>query len=244
MQFTDAHCHLANLAQKYDAVAFIREAEQKGIQSFISNALSRKEIAWHQAHPIPSVKWHAGIHPSFDECDLDLEDMRNLLSAKEICAVGEIGLDRNNPELDWQRKIFLAQLQLAQEYSLPVVLHIVGHSQEAFELMREYPLKYLVHGYAGSLEAFRNFCRLDCCFTISSRLLKSDKQELLQEMLSYGRILFETDMTQYYVRDEKSNPLLELLDLVKQVSELSNITVNSLQEMQATTLQHFMPSFG
>ncbi|MDZ4120850.1 MAG: hypothetical protein U1C33_00415, partial [Candidatus Cloacimonadaceae bacterium] len=51
---------------------------------------------------------------------------------------------------------------------------------------------------------------------------------------SYGKIMFETDMTIYYVSDYDKNPLLKLIDLIERVSSVSGISISDLTSMQAS----------
>lgn len=59
-------------------------------------------------------------------------------------------MDRYGKDIERQKQLLSQQLELANQYQLPVVLHIVGYQQQAYELLKPYPLLYLVHGYAGS----------------------------------------------------------------------------------------------
>ncbi len=232
MTLIDAHCHLANLAEVMPLEPLLKEASDQGISYFLSSVLRKSEAQWHEAHHNPRIIYSAGIHPNFEECDLDLDYLTALAEQKKLWAIGEIGLDRNNPELAWQKDILIKQLDLAQHYKLPVVLHLVGLQSQAFSILKSYPLRYLVHGYAGSVEGFRELERLNSLFTISSRILKADKHDLLQAMLESGRYLFETDITQYYVKPGERNPLLRLLEAVQTCSKLSGINLNTLLETQ------------
>jgi TatD DNase family protein len=242
MRFIDAHCHLANLAEILPLTPLLDEAEQQGIFRFVSSALRKGEVSWYKANPDPRILFSAGIHPNFELCDLDLKTINDLCAEKSIWAIGEIGLDNGNPELAWQRMMFKSQLDLAGDYRLPVVLHIVGHQSEAYQTLKQYPLKYLVHGYAGSEEGFRQLSRLDTAFTISERVLAPDKLELLTAMLKHKRILFETDITQYYVHKGESNPLLRLLSVVAKCSELSGLSVDNLLAMQNASAKWLLPA--
>ncbi len=232
MNFYDAHCHLASLAEEFDVQSLIQDAANHGITGFVSSALTRKEIAWHKSNHNPAVLWQAGVHPNFPYCDITIRDIRKLAMNHDLNGIGEIGLDRNNPDVKNQIIIFEKQLRLAEEFGQLVVLHLVGHPQEALNLMRQYELTYFIHGYAGSVESFREFCKLGCYFTISSRLLKPDKHDLLMAMLDYGKVMFETDMTIYYVNDYVTNPLLKLIDLVERVSRISGISIAGLAILQ------------
>lgn len=232
MKYCDAHCHLANLADKMDLTLLIPEATEKGITAWLSSALRKCEVSLYSTLAHPAISFSAGIHPNFDECDLTLDDIIALCKSNSIWAIGEIGLDNNNPEYAVMLDLFTKQLDIAMDYRLPVVLHIVGHQQQAFEILKQYPLKYLVHGYAGSIEGYKLFARLNSYFTISHRILREDKSELLKAMLNDKRFLFETDITQYYVTEGESNPLLRLNAVIEEVASQSKLSIELLQHIQ------------
>jgi TatD DNase family protein len=236
MNLCDAHCHLANLAETMPLQALLDEAAEHNITHFLSAALSKSELKYQQQLATVSrskLLFSAGIHPNFEPCDLEYRDIEELCNNGLIWAIGEIGLDRGNPEYALMRETFIRQLDLALNHRLPVVLHIVGHQQEAFDILRSYPLKFLIHGYAGSIDAFRTFMRLDSYFTISERILKEDKHDLLKEILKSRRFLFETDITRYYVKEGEANPLLRLNAVVDQVAKLFKLDPLILIRIQA-----------
>lgn len=240
MTLCDAHCHLANLAAKRALQPLLDQAYAQGITHFLSNALSKSELEYYpQLLQVCKVKllYSAGIHPNFEPCDLEYSDIEELCQAGKIWAIGEIGLDKGNPELAVMKNTFIRQLDLALEYKLPVVLHLVGHQQEAFDILHNYPLRFLIHGYAGSIEAFRTLMRLDSYFTISERILRDDKRDLLKAMLKSHRFLFETDITQYYVKEGEVNPLLRLKALVEEVAARYQVDPELLIRIQASNYQ-------
>ncbi len=238
-KLVDAHCHLANLSQVLPLETPIQEAAEQNIGHYLSSALQRSELPWYDEHHKKfNILYSAGIHPAFDLCDLEFDDLVRLCEQGKIWAIGEIGLDRSNPDIATMKALFIKQLDLAAEFGLPVVLHIVGHQQEAFEIMRKYPLKYLIHGYAGSLQAYRSFLSLDTWFTISNRILKEDKHDLLAGILAGGRYLFETDITQYYLKPNESNPLLRLINVIEQTSHLTGLDLNLLHRIQWENYQN------
>lgn len=230
MTLTDGHCHLANLNSLLPLEPLMAEATQHGISRWLSSALTRAEVRYYLDHL--QLRFSAGIHPNYPECDLDLSDVAALCSERKIWAVGEIGLDRNGPPIAKQEELLVKQLELASGNNLPVVLHIVGHQQRAYEILKTYPLRYLVHGYAGSIEGFRLLARLDSWFTVSERILRPDKQVLLREMVSHGRYLAETDITRHYVAPDESNPLLRLLYVVQRTCELAELSWEEFRAAQ------------
>lgn len=228
----DAHCHLANLSKIMPLPPLLEEAAQRQIQGWLSSALTREEIDFYLSNPNPHIQFSAGIHPSYDDCDLSMNDLIDLCEQQSIWAIGEIGLDRQGLPFKEQLRIFEEQLELANSYHLPVVLHIVGHQQEAYDILKKYPLRYLVHGYAGSVEAYHTLAQLNSHFTISDRILKQDKEKLLSAMLMDGRYLFETDITRHYVMPQEQNPLLRLNKLLQEVAERGGIPHKTLIQTQ------------
>ena len=83
-----------------------------------------------------------GVHPS-DSDELD-DDKFNWLKEKcsdpKVVAIGEIGLDYHwpDPSKDIQKKWFGAQLDLAREVNLPVVIHSRDAAQDTLEMLKEW----------------------------------------------------------------------------------------------------------
>ena len=237
MNLVDGHCHLASLNQILPVEGLLEEAKEAGITHYLSSALSREEIIFHRKNTLNGVLFSAGIHPHYAECDLELKDIEEVCAEHCVWAVGEIGLDRYGKDIERQKQLFSRQLELAKQYQLPVVLHIVGYQQQAYELLKHYPLKYLVHGYAGSLEGYRLLSRLDSYFTISERILRPDKHNLLREMVKDKRYLLETDITRDYVLPGEHNPLLRLLDVFEQIPNLGKVNA---EEVLGTQWENFI----
>jgi TatD DNase family protein len=228
----DAHCHLANLHTAIPVPPIVDQAVRCGITKFFTTALTRSEAALQYEWQDPRLILGAGIHPNFDECDLNLEDIRKLCKENLIDAVGEIGYDRKGADLDTQLNLLKAQLDIAAEFDLPVVLHLVGLPQPVIDLLIKFPLRYLVHGFAGKVTQYEQLTLLNTWFTISARILNKDKSDLLKVILEGKRYLFETDITRYYVFPGESNPLLRMNDLVAETSQLSRIPVQVLEQVQ------------
>ncbi len=240
----DGHCHLANLSLLLPLEPLLAEAGENGITRWLSSALTKAEVRHYLDHPRPEIHFSAGIHPNYDECDLELEDISALCRDQRIWAVGEIGLDRNGPLLANQETILSQQLELASVHHLPVVLHIVGHQQRAFEILKGFPLRYLVHGYAGSTEGFKLLDRLDSWFTISARILRPDKHALLQAILSGGRYLAETDITRHYVLKNEPNPLLRLLSVITKACQLGGVSWEDFMAVQSASQTALLESLN
>ncbi len=126
----DTHAHLdliSNDPEEQDAV--IARAHEAGVHTIIqvsvdtASNLKSGEIA--QRHH--SVFYTVGLHPH--EADRvsreDIQRIENQLDSPNVVAIGEIGLDyyRHYSDYENQRKLFDAQLIIAHECQLPVVIH-------------------------------------------------------------------------------------------------------------------------
>src|SRR5689334_12320367 len=129
----DTHCHLDAAEFDADRDAVVARARAAGVAQIVLPAVDRgnfervRELA--HAH---GLAYALGIHPLCTDRagDGDLPALRDALvrSADDprLVAVGEIGLDHFVAGLDRERQaaIFAAQLRLAAEFDLPVLLHV------------------------------------------------------------------------------------------------------------------------
>jgi TatD DNase family protein len=133
IMWIDTHCHLdaPEFAPDRDAVS--ARARDAGVRMLVIPAVEAAhfDAVRALAHRL-GLAYALGIHPLYTphaaEADLDrlaaaLHDHRD---DPRLVAVGEIGLDHAVPGLDaeLQRRFYLAQLQLAREAGLPVILHV------------------------------------------------------------------------------------------------------------------------
>jgi TatD DNase family protein len=129
----DSHCHLDAPEFDADCAAVAARARAAGVTRLVLPAVERaafdrvRELA--QAH---DGAYALGIHPLYTgrAQDADLDRLRQALAERRddprLVAVGEIGLDFFVPGFDAERQtaFYLAQLRLAREAGLPVILHV------------------------------------------------------------------------------------------------------------------------
>ena len=97
----------------------------------------------------------AGIHPECanEKSMEELSVIRALCGDKKVVAVGEIGLDYYyDVPKELQKEVFEAQLQLAEELSLPVVIHDREAHGDILELLKKNRPRGIVHCFSGSRE--------------------------------------------------------------------------------------------
>jgi TatD DNase family protein len=158
--FIDSHAHLADPAfdaDRAEVIARAREAGAAGIVC-IGESIAAAARARDIATAYPGFVWHtAGVHPhdaaEFDPAR-DPDAIRAEL-ARGAVAVGECGLDYHydHSPRDRQRAAFAAQLSVAHEHGVPVVVHTREAEDDTMAMVREagtQGVRGVLHCYTGS----------------------------------------------------------------------------------------------
>jgi TatD DNase family protein len=189
----DNHCHLEEIFRAGRLETELAEARQAGVSGWFSSALCREEMEWHLQQSITSMTWCAGIHPYYEKSsENDWDFLVELAGSGKIAAIGEIGLDKRNPKLDWQKNILLQQLELAREYDLPVIFHVVRSYYELYKLLKgNFPkVRGWLHGFNSSMEVFKTFNSFDLGYSMNARL---PEDKVVQAIIKRGLWQIETD---------------------------------------------------
>ncbi len=207
--FSDSHCHLRGVTK--DAM---KEAEEAGIELTLTAGIDveSSEEAVKTASRFGIVKGCVGIHPWYaDSYDPEnLEKLRGLARGEEVVAVSEIGLDfmgrmtrewvRTDEYIDpgIQREAFRAQLGLAKELGLPVLVHDRAPGQEVLETLDEEGTAEVgaaIHGFTKGPEYARRAVKLGVYLSIGRGLLREENKDLEEAIRQtpLDRLLTETD---------------------------------------------------
>lgn len=158
MQLIDSHCHLDDARFDPGRVAVLQRAKDAGVTSFIVPAVCRsgwpklQQLALDHSSILPAM----GLHPWFcnQHSDSDLTLLPQFLA--DAVAVGECGLDGSDLcrfDMQLQLHWFRAQLRLALEHDLPVIVHAYKAVDLVIREIRCYPgLRGVVHSFSGSLQ--------------------------------------------------------------------------------------------
>ena len=171
----DTHCHLDAPEFSNSLPNIISAAKEKNVQAILLPAVKAadcqhvRELASQYGHAIPGLVYTLGIHPLYTnqahEEDIALleEQITQSLSDPRFVGIGEIGLDYFVEGLDphKQEYFFHAQLDLAQQFNLPVILH-VRRSQDAIlkALRRRKISGGIAHAFNGSFQQAEQFIEL------------------------------------------------------------------------------------
>ncbi len=148
-RWTDDHCHLP--AEDWEAV--VADARAAGVERFIDVGVdvetSRAAIA--RASTTDGVWATAGVHPH--EAKDGIDGLAALLDDPACVAVGECGFDfhYDHSPRDAQRDVFAAQVALANERDLALVIHTREAWEETFEVLdaEGTPSRTVLHCFTG-----------------------------------------------------------------------------------------------
>lgn len=140
----DTHCHLNFNSFKEDLPEVLQKAREAGIGRIIVPAIdietSREVIAL--SRKFPEIFAAIGIHPNevdhFSPNDINI--LRIMAGEEKVVAIGEIGLDNYHKDVAIEEQVhaFKAQLHLAGELCLPVLIHNREADQEISECLTEW----------------------------------------------------------------------------------------------------------
>jgi len=175
-----------------------------------------------------------GIHPWYCEQhnDAHVQQLERLLP--HAVAVGECGLDftAGKPAEDIQQNFFQKQLELAQQFNLPLIIHSVKSANQVVIQLRSYPhLRGVIHGFSGSIQQANNFIRLGFYIGIGTRLLhqKGQKTNTLLCELPLELTLLESDAPDGLGKHQRNEPA-NLIDVAQALAHAKNIPLEFVQK--------------
>lgn len=196
--FCDTHCHLF---QEYyeDIDKIIDLAKENGVARMIvagCDGKSNKEVL--DLVGKNSIYGVLGIHPEeiHSSTLLDMGFIKENLGHSKIIGIGEIGLDYHydKENKEEQKKLFEAQLGLAEEYHLPVVVHSREATQDTIECLKKYRVKGVIHSFSGSLETAKIYIKMGFLLGINGVITfkNCNLKEVIKE-IDLHNIVLETD---------------------------------------------------
>lgn len=234
----DTHAHL--ISEFYDDIdILVEELKEKNMFKIINCAdcisTSKEVLDSYKKYDdflLPAI----GIHPQNIDSKDDINKLEELIKNNKIYAIGEIGLDYHyNDENKEEQKYFLnKQLDLAEKYNLPVLIHIRDCIQDCFDELKKRKLKGIIHCYSGSKEMAHEFIKLGYKLGIGGVLtFKNSKLFEVIESIDMKDIVLETDspfLTPEPYRGKKNKPS-NVYYVAKKIAEIKNITVEEVIEI-------------
>ncbi|MBT2338687.1 MULTISPECIES: TatD family hydrolase [Pseudomonas] len=172
MQLIDTHTHLDFPDFDADRPALLAASRASGVRQMVVLGVYRGnwQRVWDLVQSDPDLHAALGLHPVYldQHRPEDITHLRDWLTRlaghRQLCAVGEIGLDYYLETLDRERQqaLFEAQLQLAADFDLPALIHVRRSHAAVIATLKRLGTRRagIIHAFAGSLEEAREYIKL------------------------------------------------------------------------------------
>ena len=254
MTVIDSHCHLdfPDFAEELDAV--VARARAAGVERMvtISTRVARGPAYQALAERFPEVYFSIGTHPhqAAEEADTDVEAVRRYAAHPKCVAIGEAGLDYhyNYAPPDVAERVFRAQLALARELKLPLVIHARDADADVARILREEMaagrFTALLHCFTSSRGLAETGLELGLYISFSGVLTFKNSADLraIARDVPLDRVLVETDapyLAPVPHRGKRNEPSF-VVDTARMLAEAKSVGFDQIAAAtRANTLRVF-----
>lgn len=244
--YTDTHCHLDFAQYDEDREHVVKRAWDASIMLIINPGIdtSTSQEAINLAKQYPGkLKAAVGIHPNYgqDWTDSSISILREQAQTNFVVAIGEIGLDyyRTYTPINLQHIMFKAQLDLAKELSLPVIIHNRDSTEDLMKILidwhhelenTQHPLAArpgVLHSFSADIRTAQEAIAMNFFIGISGPVTfkNASEQKSIVAKIPLEHILLETDapfLTPHPFRGRRNEPAYIPL-IAAEIASLHNI---------------------
>lgn len=242
----DTHCHLD--VDAFDATRdqWVTKANQAGVNYMLVPSIGTiknwtKVTALKKRYgTLTALGLHPLYTPYFDHTDL--AQLEAWISREKPVAIGEIGLDNwpGSPDFAQQEKLFAAQLTIAKQHHLPVILHVRRAIDQALKQLRAIPvLGGIVHAFNGSMQQANQLMALNFKLGFGSSITynRAHRIRRLATALPDEAIVLETDAPDMLPAWTQQIPAA-LQDIKQYAAILAYLRGQPVEEVAARTTQN------
>ena len=239
MRLFDTHCHLDIEDFDHDRDQVIADALRNNVNRVLVPAIAKSNFSAVQTLCRTHTGFYPalGLHPVFinQHDDEHLDHLTNVINQERPTAIGEIGLDFAIKTLDQTRQIsfFIAQLDIAVEHQLPVILHARRSHDEILKHLKAQKLTGgICHAFNGDINQAHRYIDLGFKLGFGGMLTyeRSTKLRALAKALPNEAIVLETDapdLTGAEHQYSRNSPAY-LPEVAKSLSEIKGISVEKI----------------
>lgn len=253
MNLIDTHCHLTfdDLAGDVDAV--IARSIEAGVTSWVTVGTEPGEIEKTVALAEKYDNMYAGIgyhpHGAKEVTDEDMVRLRKLCANPKVVAVGETGLDYfyDHSPREIQKEIFREHLSIAEQLSMPVIVHTRDAFDESMDILDEFKgrLKNVViHCFSGTEK--QTMLVLDrgyhVSFTGIVTFKKAEEARQAAGLVPVERMMVETDspfISPTPVRNQRPCEPALMIHTAKKIAEVKEMDIEDFAEKVTKTSKKF-----
>lgn len=238
----DSHAHYDDESFDEDRQLVISDIQEKGVIGVLNcgASLEGARDSVKLADKYDFIYAAVGIHPSYaDMVDSKvIEELEELSKNEKVRAIGEIGLDyywEENPSREVQKEAFRAQMKLAENIGMPVVIHDREAHADTLEILKEFPkVTGVIHCFSGSVEFARECLKLGYYIGFTGVVTFKNAKKIIEvaKEVPLDRILVETDCpymapTPYRGKRNQSPYIIHILEKIAEIKDIPIETLNN-----------------
>ena len=241
----DTHAHYDDAQFDADREALLSAMPENGVGLILDPGcdLESSRAAIALAEQYPHIYAAVGYHP--ENCapytDADLDILRRLAQHPKVVAIGEIGLDyywEQNPPKEFQQAVFRAQLALARELDLPVIVHDRDAHADCLAIVKEFPeVRGVFHCYSGSVEMARELWKLGWYLGFDGPVTYKNARRTVEVAaeVPLERLLLETDSPYMAPVPKRGtrNDSRNIRCIAEKIAEIRNMTADAIIRVSA-----------
>ncbi|MFA4858663.1 MAG: TatD family hydrolase [Candidatus Margulisiibacteriota bacterium] len=208
----DTHAHL-NLPEYFDLADVLARAQERGVKYIIDVGIDLDSIrrSLDLSARVEEIYSAVGIHPQ-DTGDFSADTLAALrrvlgsataapkFASRKIVAIGEVGLDyfKEYAPRENQRLALVAQIKLANEFGLPLIIHSRASEDETLTILRENMSPDTVgvfHCFAGNVDQARKVLDLGFYISVTGIVTFPKAQNIVEvvKIIPLDKLMLETD---------------------------------------------------
>lgn len=209
----DTHTHFDVPDFDHDRVQLAHQAKVAGVEGLVligflhsrfTNLIETQHFL-NQLENAPKSYLAPGLHPFFiDQHETHfLHDLEQILRTEDCVAVGEIGLDtfkkeHKQPEVfQKQQDFFSTQLELAQQFEKPVLLHILRSHADAIKILKKHKFQHggIAHAFSGGVQEAKALIAMGFKIGVTGQITNPNAKKLHSVVKEIGleHLVLETD---------------------------------------------------
>lgn len=243
MRLFDTHCHLDFSPFSDDITHHLNLAQQQAVVRLLipSIGASNWETLDKLAKQYASIYYALGIHPYFIDgqslADLTTLEQRLTNRSEHCVAVGECGLDAMiEMDLALQERLFVRQIELAQSFQLPLILHARKTHNRLIQLLKKHRFTHggVLHGFSGSYQQAMQFVEIGFYIGVGGVITypRANKTRLAIAQLPLDALVLETDSPDMPLMNEQGKPNhpQNLSKILRELALLKNTSTQTIAE--------------
>lgn len=254
MLYFDTHAHYDWKEFDKDRKELFEEFERKlcGLVNIGINIESVSKVIEY-AKKYSYMYYSIGIHPMEVEKGISMDSIEQIVKNKfkndnsKLVAIGETGLDYHfNYPVELQKKYFIKQIELANKYNLPIIIHSRESQEYVEKILRENMVKKrgIMHCYSGTPEMSKKFIEMGFYIGVGGPVTRYEDVQETVRITPIDKIVIETDSPvlppEPFEKHSRNNSL-HLKYIVNKIAEIKEL---SEEEVIKYTTQNAYRVYG